>query len=43
MIVVIPRRKSDAALGALRRAGEKPWVIGEVIRQRRGRSRVEYS
>ncbi len=42
LIAVIPRRKSDGALGALRAAGETPWVIGEVIRQRRGRPRVEY-
>ena len=26
----------------LKRGGEKPWVIGEVIRQRRGKGRVEY-
>jgi phosphoribosylformylglycinamidine cyclo-ligase len=45
MIFVVPARKVDAALRALRalqKTGEKPWVIGEVIRQRRGRSRVEY-
>jgi phosphoribosylformylglycinamidine cyclo-ligase len=42
LIAVIPRRKSDSALGTLQGAGEKPWVIGEVIRQRRGRPRVEY-
>jgi len=42
LIAVVPRRKSDAALAALRRTREKPWVIGEVIRQRRGGPRVEY-
>ena len=42
LIVVIPQRKLDAALGALRGVGEQPWIVGEVIRQRRGRPRVEY-
>ena len=42
MILAIPQRKADAAVRSLRRAGEKPWKIGEVIRQRRGRGRVEY-
>ncbi len=42
LIVVIPRRKSDGALAALGRIGERPWIIGEVVRQRRGRPRVEY-
>jgi phosphoribosylformylglycinamidine cyclo-ligase len=42
MILVIPRQKVDAAVRALRRVGETPWAIGEVIRQRRGNTRVEY-
>jgi phosphoribosylformylglycinamidine cyclo-ligase len=42
MILVIPRRKAGEATRSLKRAGEKPWVIGEVIRQRRGKGRVEY-
>jgi phosphoribosylformylglycinamidine cyclo-ligase len=42
MILVIPRQKLDAAMRALRRVGETPWAIGEVIRQRRGNTRVEY-
>jgi phosphoribosylformylglycinamidine cyclo-ligase len=42
MITVIPRRKTDAAVAALRRTGEKPWIIGEVTRPKRGRPRVEY-
>jgi phosphoribosylformylglycinamidine cyclo-ligase len=42
MVLVTPRNKRDAALRTLRRAGEKPWIIGEVMRQRRGKARVEY-
>jgi phosphoribosylformylglycinamidine cyclo-ligase len=42
MILAVAPRKADAAQRALRRAGEKPWVIGEVTAQRRGRGRVEY-
>jgi phosphoribosylformylglycinamidine cyclo-ligase len=42
MILAVSPRKADAAQRALRRAGEKPWVIGEVTAQRRGRGRVEY-
>jgi phosphoribosylformylglycinamidine cyclo-ligase len=42
MIFVVPPKKIDAALRVLQRAGEKPWLIGEVIRQRRGKPRVEY-
>jgi hypothetical protein len=26
----------------LKRAGEKPWVIGSIVRHKRGRDRVEY-
>ena len=42
MIFVVPGAKADAAKRALKRAGEKPWIIGEIIPQRRGKSRVEY-
>jgi phosphoribosylformylglycinamidine cyclo-ligase len=42
MILVIPQRKLAAALRLLKRAGEKPWTIGEVTKQRRGKGRVEY-
>ena len=42
MIFVIPARKADAARRSLIRAGEKPWVIGEIGELRRGRGRVEY-
>jgi len=42
MILVIPKKKLDAAIRALRRDGEEPWILGEVIPQRRGRGRVVY-
>lgn len=42
MILVAPKQKADAALRALKRSGETPWVIGEIVAQRRGRGRVEY-
>ena len=42
MIFIVPSARVDAAVRALKRAGEKPWVIGEIIKQRRGRGRMEY-
>ncbi len=42
MILVIPRGEVNSALRTLNRTGEKPWIIGEVIQQRRGKGRVEY-
>jgi phosphoribosylformylglycinamidine cyclo-ligase len=42
MILVISAKKLDSALRTLKRGGEKPWVIGEVTEQRRGKPRVEY-
>ena len=42
MILVVPKSKVDSATRALRRIGEKPWVIGELTAQRRGRGRVDY-
>ncbi len=42
MIFVIPKAKADAAVRSLKRAGEKSWVIGEIVPQRRGKGRVEY-
>ena len=42
MICVIPGRKVDRAMRVLKRAGEKPWIIGEVMPQRRGKPRIEY-
>jgi phosphoribosylformylglycinamidine cyclo-ligase len=42
MIFVIPQAKLGAAQRALKRAGEKPWLIGEIVKQRRGKGRVEY-
>jgi phosphoribosylformylglycinamidine cyclo-ligase len=43
MIVVIPQRLADRATRLLKRAGEAPWVIGEVVPQRRGKARVQYN
>jgi phosphoribosylformylglycinamidine cyclo-ligase len=42
MIFVIPGAKLATARRVLKKAGEKPWIIGEIIKQRRGKSRVEY-
>jgi phosphoribosylformylglycinamidine cyclo-ligase len=42
MIFVVPRAKLAAAQKALHKAGEKPWVIGEIVKLRRGKAKVEY-
>jgi phosphoribosylformylglycinamidine cyclo-ligase len=42
MILVVPEAKVTSAVRVLRRAGEQPWILGEIIRQRRGKGRVEY-
>lgn len=42
MILIVPAKSADKAVKALKRAGEKPWIIGEIIPQRRGKGRVEY-
>jgi phosphoribosylformylglycinamidine cyclo-ligase len=42
MILVAPAKKADGALRMLKRAGEKPWIIGEIAAQRRGKGRVQY-
>ena len=42
MIFVIPASKVVAAQRALKKLGEKPWIIGEIVKQRRGKGRVEY-
>ena len=42
MIFIVPKARVDAATRSLKRAGEKPWVIGEIVKQRRGRGKVEY-
>ena len=43
MILVIPRSKLESALKLLRRSGEKPWIIGEITAQKRGKGRVVYA
>jgi phosphoribosylformylglycinamidine cyclo-ligase len=42
IVFAVPRAKAGKAMRVLKRAGESPWIIGEVIRQRRGKPRVEY-
>jgi phosphoribosylformylglycinamidine cyclo-ligase len=42
MILAVPARKSLEAGRLLRRLGENRFVIGEVIRRKRGAPRVEY-
>jgi len=42
MILVTPKRKTDAALRQLKRIGETPWILGEITEQRRGKGRVQY-
>jgi phosphoribosylformylglycinamidine cyclo-ligase len=42
MILVVPKAKADAAKRALTRAGEQPWILGEIAAQRRGKGRVVY-
>ncbi len=42
MILVLPDRSINQAMRLLKRAGEKPWIIGEVEPQRRGKGRVRY-
>jgi phosphoribosylformylglycinamidine cyclo-ligase len=42
MIFAVPAKRADKALRTLARAGEKGWVIGEVVTQRRNKGRVEY-
>jgi hypothetical protein len=42
MILVVPQRKLDAAMRTLTRNGENPWMIGEIVEQRRGKGRVQY-
>jgi phosphoribosylformylglycinamidine cyclo-ligase len=42
MILVVAPKNADIAYRTLRRSGEKPWILGEVIKQQRGRGRVIY-
>jgi phosphoribosylformylglycinamidine cyclo-ligase len=42
MIFAVPALKVAAAQRALTKIGERPWVIGEIMKQRRGKGRVEY-
>jgi phosphoribosylformylglycinamidine cyclo-ligase len=42
MIFAVPAGKRAQAERLLRRLGETPFVIGEVVRRKRGAPRVEY-
>ena len=42
MIFIVPEILLNTAVRALKRAGEKPWVIGQIVKQRRGKAKVEY-
>jgi phosphoribosylformylglycinamidine cyclo-ligase len=42
MIFAVPGRSAARAEAVLSRLGEKPFRIGEVVAQKRGRARVEY-
>ena len=42
LIAAVPKAKAGRAQAVLKRLGETPLVVGEVIPQRRGRGRVEY-
>ena len=42
MIFNVPEILLNTAVRALKRAGEKPWVIGQIVKQRRGKGKVEY-
>jgi phosphoribosylformylglycinamidine cyclo-ligase len=42
MILTVPARGAARAEALLSRQGESPFRIGEVVRQKRGRPRVEY-
>jgi len=42
MILCVPARSAAKAEAALRRIGERPFPIGQVVEHKRGRARVEY-
>jgi phosphoribosylformylglycinamidine cyclo-ligase len=42
MILAVSAKRVDKALKILTKRGEKPFVIGEIVKQKRGRERVEY-
>jgi len=43
MILAMPRKKADSAIRTLKRMDEDPWIIGEIVKQRRGKPRVQYA
>jgi phosphoribosylformylglycinamidine cyclo-ligase len=42
MILTVGARSASKAEEVLRKLGEKPWRIGEVVEAKRGKPRVEY-
>jgi phosphoribosylformylglycinamidine cyclo-ligase len=42
MILAVPARGAVKAAATLERLGERPFLIGEVVRRKRGCPRVEY-
>lgn len=42
MVLAVPGRRAAKAAALLKKMGETPIAIGEVVKQRRGRPRVEY-
>ena len=37
MILIVPQTKASTAMRSLRRAGEEPWILGEIAQRRKGR------
>jgi phosphoribosylformylglycinamidine cyclo-ligase len=42
VILAVPARSAAKAERVLRRVGESPFCVGEIVEHRRGRPRVEY-
>jgi phosphoribosylformylglycinamidine cyclo-ligase len=42
MILAVSQKKVDAATRILAKLHEKPFIVGEVVKHKRGRERVEY-
>ncbi|MBM3726059.1 MAG: phosphoribosylformylglycinamidine cyclo-ligase [Acidobacteria bacterium] len=43
MILAVSAKKAESAVKLLKRGGEKPWLIGDVVRVKAGRPRVIYT
>ncbi len=42
MIAAVPEKRVGKAMKILKKLGETPYLVGEVIAQKRGRGRVQY-